>query len=183
MRAGIGDLGFGLGEDDVQRIVDEGRAERWRRGVSIASAVGRAILAGSLTVCADLTSGSTKGRWSISWSEPIPHLISGARPPKVTSGHAVCLRGGDRAHPVGDAAARGQRADPRLARRLGPADRRERGRLLVAGVHDVDSLLLAAVVDGEEVTAGEGEELGRPPALHRLGNEPPAVDRAALLGG
>jgi hypothetical protein len=34
--------------------------------VSIASAVVRAIFAGSLTVIADLTSGLTKGRWSIS---------------------------------------------------------------------------------------------------------------------
>ena len=54
--------------------------------MSIASAVVRAIFAGSFTVIADLTSGLTKGRWSISWSEPIPHLISGARPPRVTSG-------------------------------------------------------------------------------------------------
>ena len=54
--------------------------------MSIASAVVRAIFAGSFTVIADLTSGLTNGRWSISWSEPIPHLISGARPPRVTSG-------------------------------------------------------------------------------------------------
>ena len=54
--------------------------------VSIASAVVRAIFAGSLTVCADFTSGLTKGRWSISCSEPDPQRISGARPPSVTSG-------------------------------------------------------------------------------------------------
>jgi hypothetical protein len=54
--------------------------------VSIASAVVRAILAGSLTVSADLTSGETKGRWSTSWSDPMPQRISGARPPRVTSG-------------------------------------------------------------------------------------------------
>ena len=54
--------------------------------MSIASAVVRAIFPGSLTVIADLTSGVTKGRWSISWSEPLPHRISGARPPSATSG-------------------------------------------------------------------------------------------------
>jgi hypothetical protein len=46
----------------------------------------RVILAGSLTVCADFTSGSMNGMWSISWSEPIPQRTSGARPPRATSG-------------------------------------------------------------------------------------------------
>ena len=57
--------------------------------MSIASAVVRAIFAGSLTVCADLTSGETNGRWSISCSEPDPQRISGARPPSTTSGEPL----------------------------------------------------------------------------------------------
>ena len=44
----------------------------------------------SLTVCADLVSGETNGRWSISWREPDPHRISGARPPSTTSGERFC---------------------------------------------------------------------------------------------
>ena len=40
----------------------------------------------SLTVSADLASGETKGRWSISWREPEPQRISGARPPRTTIG-------------------------------------------------------------------------------------------------
>ncbi len=44
----------------------------------------------SLTVSADLVSGLTNGRWSISWSEPEPQRISGARPPSTTSGERFC---------------------------------------------------------------------------------------------
>ena len=40
----------------------------------------------SLTVAADLVSGVTNGMWSISWSEPEPQRISGARPPIAISG-------------------------------------------------------------------------------------------------
>ena len=45
-----------------------------------------AILPGSFTVAADLTSGETKGRWSISCSEPAPQRSSGARPPNTQTG-------------------------------------------------------------------------------------------------
>ena len=51
----------------------------------------------------------------------------------------------------------------------------------MADVDDLDPLLLAAVVDGEEVAAGEGEELGGAAALHRLGDQPAAVDRRLLI--
>src|SRR2546423_7837633 len=44
----------------------------------------------SVTVAADLVSGLTNGRWSISWSEPEPQRISGARPPSTTSGERFC---------------------------------------------------------------------------------------------
>ena len=42
-----------------------------------------------MTVSADLTSGETKGRWSISWSEPEPQRSSGARPPSTQSGEQL----------------------------------------------------------------------------------------------
>ena len=48
-----------------------------------------AIRPGSLTVSADLTSGETKGRWSISCSEPEPQRISGARPPSTQTGELL----------------------------------------------------------------------------------------------
>ncbi len=54
--------------------------------MSIASAVRRGMSFVAFAVTADFTSGEMKGRWSISWSEPIPQRISGARPPRVTSG-------------------------------------------------------------------------------------------------
>ncbi len=37
-----------------------------------------------------MVSGETNGRWSISWSEPEPQRISGARPPRTTSGERFC---------------------------------------------------------------------------------------------
>ncbi len=43
-----------------------------------------------MAVTADLVSGSTNGTWSISWSEPEPQRISGARPPSTTSGERFC---------------------------------------------------------------------------------------------
>ena len=41
-------------------------------------------------VRAILTSGVTNGTWSISWSEPMPHRIWGARPPSTTMGELFC---------------------------------------------------------------------------------------------
>ena len=60
-----------------------------RSAVSIARAVAAGISPVSLTVSADLVSGETNGRWSISWSEPEPQRISGARPPSTTSGERL----------------------------------------------------------------------------------------------
>ncbi len=34
--------------------------------------------------------GETNGTWSISWSEPEPQRISGARPPSTTRGERFC---------------------------------------------------------------------------------------------
>src|SRR6478752_9702758 len=56
---------------------------------SSAAAVTAAICAGSFTVSADLTSGETKGRWSISCSEPDPQRSSGARPPSTQIGELL----------------------------------------------------------------------------------------------
>ena len=54
--------------------------------MSSAAAVISGIRAVSFTVAADLTSGETNGRWSISCSEPEPQRISGARPPRTQIG-------------------------------------------------------------------------------------------------
>jgi hypothetical protein len=55
----------------------------------------------------------------------------------------------------------------------------------VAGVDDVDPLLLAAVVDREEMAARESEELGDPSRAKRLGDESAAMERCsgAAFGG
>src|SRR4051794_2103996 len=48
------------------------------------SAVGSAV-------AASLVSGLTNGTWSISWSDPIPHRMAGARPPRTSTGLAfIC---------------------------------------------------------------------------------------------
>ena len=151
--------------------------------MSIASAVVRAIFPGSFTVCADLTSGETKGRWSISWSEPLPHLISGARPPRATSGTPSAWAEAIPLIPLVTPQPAVSAQMPGLARCLRPADRREDGGLLVAGVDHVDPLRLAAVEDGEEVAAGEREELGCAAALIAWAtSRPPCTGRRVLVG-
>src|SRR5204862_3311313 len=77
---------------------------------------------------------------------------------------------------------RGERGDARLAGDLRPALGGERRGLLVADVDDVDALLAAAVVDGEQVAAGEREELRRPARLEATGDEAPAVQPRLGLG-
>src|SRR5215218_8425167 len=63
--------------------------EGWASAASIASQVAPVISFVSFTVRADLVTGETNGRWSISWSEPEPQRISGARPPSTTSGERL----------------------------------------------------------------------------------------------
>ena len=129
--------------------------EGWDIERSIASATRAAISAVSFTVAADLTSGSTNGTWSISWSEPEAPAHLGSAPAQDRDRRAVVERAGDRAHAVRDARAGGERGDTWLAGRLRVAlGRPDRG-LLVADVDDLDALLLAAVVDREEVPAGQ----------------------------
>ncbi len=52
----------------------------------MAAQVASSTSAVSFTVSADLTRGETNGRWSISWSEPVPQRDSAARPPRTTNG-------------------------------------------------------------------------------------------------
>ena len=97
---------------------------------------------------------------------------------------AVGLRRRQRAHAVGHARSGSQRADADPARGLRPTLRGEGRRLLVAHVHDVDALLAAAVVDREEVAAGQREELRDARGSQPLRDEPTAVDLLLLgLGG
>ena len=75
-----------------------------------------------------------------------------------------------------------ERAHARLARGLRPALGRERRRLLVADVDDVDALLAAAVVDREQVAAGEREQLRDAVRLEALRHQAAAVQGGGLLG-
>ncbi len=111
------DLGLGLGEDDVERVVDEGRAARAPRAPGRAPPRSRAaIRAGSFTVSADLTSGETKGRWSISCSEPEPQRISGARPPSTQTGEPLAWAPAIALIPLVTPGPGGQRRDARRPR-------------------------------------------------------------------
>ena len=101
---------------------------------------------------------------------------------KNQHGRVALAGGGDRAHPVGDAGPGGKRAHAGRARDLGPALGRERSGLLVAGVDQLNPLCLAAVVDREQMTAGEREQLGDPVGLQALGDESPAVNLGVNFG-
>src|SRR4029453_6122435 len=59
-----------------------------------------------------------------------------------------------------------------------PPLRRPRRGLIVAGVDDVDPLVLAAVEDREQVAPRQGEQLGHPARRERPRDEASAVDRA-----
>ncbi len=177
-RAGLlGRVGLALHEDDVERVVDEGRAQRGlHRAVERLGGGARDV--GRLLDGLGVLHQRADERQVVDLLErahPPPHL--GRAAAERHHRHAVGLRGGDRADAVGHAGAGGEGADARLAGRLGPADRGEGGGLLVAEVDDVDPLGLAAVVDREEVAAAEGEELADAAALQRLGDQPAAVDR------
>ena len=93
----------------------------------------------------------------------------------------VLLGGGERAHPVRHARPGGERAHAGLARDLRPALRGEGGGLLVADVDELDALAPAAVVEGEQMPAGEGEELPDAVRLEPPGDQAPAVQRLRLL--
>ena len=156
------DLELGLAEDDVHRIVDEGRAARRgggeveRAGGQRRDRVGRLRRLGRLDQRRD--------------ERQVVDLLQRARPPahlrRPPAEHrdrrVVRLRAGDRAHPVGDARPGGQRRDPDPAGRLGDPLGGEGGGLLVADVDDPDPLGFAAVIYGEDVPAREREQRVHP---------------------
>ena len=95
---------------------------------------------------------------------------------------AVLRRRGHRADPVRDPGPGGQRRHARLARDLRPALGGERGGGLVAHVDEVDPLRAAAVVDREQVPAGEREQLGHAVRLQAARDQPAAVEGLGRFG-
>ncbi len=87
-----------------------------------------------------------------------PPASGGGAPAEDDHRRVVGLCGAHRAHAIGDAGSGRERADAGLARDLRPALGGERGRGLMADVDDVDPLLATAVVDREQVSAGEREQ-------------------------
>jgi hypothetical protein len=171
-------LRLGLHEHDVERVVDERRpAGELDRAVERAS--------GHLGDCRGVLDGLRRLR-ERGDERHVVDLLEAARAPshlgRPPAEHderrPVLLRPGDRAHPVGDAGAGGQRAHARAAGCLRPPLRSPRRRLLVPRVDDVDPLVLAAVVDREQVTAGEREQLRDAARRERAGHQPAAVNRA-----
>ena len=126
-------------------------------------------------------SGRTNGTWSISCSEPWPQRIAGARPPSTSIGEWFCCAEPIALIPLVTPGPGGQRRHAGLARDLRPALGGERGGRLVAHVDEVDALLAAAVVDREQVAAGEREQLGHAVGLQPPGDQPAAVQRACRL--
>ena len=89
----------------------------------------------------------------------------------------VLLRGGHRAHAVGDAGTGGQSRDPGQPGHLRPAFGGERGGLFVSRVDQPDVLGAAAVVDREQVAAREGEDRVDPAGPQPPGDQVSRVDR------
>ena len=116
---------------------------------------------------------------------PLPPAQRGRPPAEHHQRRLVLLCGGHRAHPVGDAGTRGQRGDAGHPGHLRPAFGGERGGLLVAGVDQPDALGAAAVVDGEQVPAGQREDrvdaAGPQPAGDQVSGVDRATDGASML--
>ena len=128
---------------------------------------------------ADFVSGATNGTWSISWSDPWPHRNWGARPPSTIIGELFLCADAIALMPLVTPGPAVRARDAGLPRDLRPALGRERSRGLVAHVDQVDALLATAVIDGEEVAAREGEELGHAMRLQAPGDR--ATRRGVLL--
>ena len=174
------DLGVALHEDDVERVVEEGRAGRSGAAMSKARAVASPIRAGILDRLGRLRQRRDERK--------VVDLLEAAGAPAHLRGptaedddrRAVGAGAGDGAHPVGDAGSRGQRADARRPRRLRPTLGGEGRGLLVADVDDRDALLAAAVIEAEEMAAREREEVGDPARAKRLGRQPAAMTGARI---
>ena len=170
-------------EDVVHREVDERRARVRRHRAAQRLVDQRRDLAGrSRRVAANLVTGRTNGH--------VVDLLQRALAPSHRRRAAaedehrrvVLLGRGHRAHPVGHAGTGRQRGDARLPGDLRPALGGERGGRLVAHVDEVDPLLATAVVDREQVPAGEREQLGDAVRLQAPGDQPPSVQPRRAFG-
>ena len=101
---------------------------------------------------------ATIGTWSTSWREPDPQRAAGARPPMTTIGDPQKKALVMALIPLVTPGPGGQGGDAGPAGDLGPPLGGEPGRLLVAGVDEPDAGRHAAVVEREDVAAGEGED-------------------------
>ena len=143
-----------------------------------ASSMSAGISPGDSAVAANRASGRTNGRWSISCSDPCPQRHAGARPPSTTIGEWLCSAAPIALSPFVTPGPAVSAATPGRARDLRPALGRERRRRLVARVDERDALRAAAVVDREEVAAGERED-----GVDALRAQPARREPAAVQGG
>ena len=170
-----GNLGLRLAENDVERVVEEGRAARRRGGEIERRGCHRRDPGRVLDRLRVLDQRRDEGEVIdlLQRAGAPAHL---RRPPAEDADRRpVRLGAGDRAHPVGHSGARGERRDPDVPGRLREALGGERCGLLVADVDDLDPLRPAAVVDREKVPARQREEMADPARLQRLGNNSPPV--------
>ncbi|CAB5035165.1 unannotated protein [freshwater metagenome] len=148
-----------LGEDDVEREVDEGRAGVRRKCRSQRFVDQPGYCVGTLGRGGELRQRRDKRNVVDLLERPHPPAQGRRTAAKNHDRRLILQRRADRAKAVGNARARCQRGNSRLARDLSPTFGGEGRCLLVAGIDNLDPLLAAAVVDREEVAAGEREQL------------------------
>ena len=170
---------LGLHEDDVEREVEERRARVRgdRRGQRFGDEA--RDVRGRLRRLGELRQRAHERDVIDLLQRALAPAHRGRAAAEHDERRVVLERGAHRAHAVGDARAGRERGDARLTGDLRPALGGERGRLFVAGVDEVDALLAAAVVEREQMPAGQREQL-----RHAVVAQAPRDQAAAVeLGG
>ena len=123
-----------------------------------------------ITSDANLLMGVIISVWRNSCSPPMRYCFSGELPPISSIGTFGAKRVGHAGHRVGGAGTRGHhRAAQSRDARIGIG--RVRRDLLMAHVHDLDAFVDAAVIDIDDVAAGNGEDVLDAFLLEHLGDD------------
>ena len=174
-------LGVGLGEDDVEREVEEHGAgvrpaRDGERLVHQARDLGRRAGGGG-----ELDQRPHERHVVDLLQRALAPAERGRAAAQHHDRRTVLLRGRHPAHPVGHARAGGQRGDTGLPRDLRPPLGGERRGGLVADVDELDPLVPAALVEREQMPSGEGEQAGDAVRSQALGDQATAVQPGRLV--
>ena len=132
-------------------------------------------------MAASLTTGRTNGTWSISCSDPCPQRNAGARPPSTTIGEWFCSAEAIALMPLVTPGPAVSAATPGSRVTFAQPSAANAAVGLVAGVDDLDALVAAALVDREQVAAGEREQAADAVRLQPPGDEAAAVRPGGLV--